>query len=233
VSTVSEQHFLNYCRIRRYKAKRITPKGKAGQFPDYEVTTPAGPVIVEIKEFTPNDEDKAFAAALEREGKASFSNSSIGRRVREAIIGSAPQLRHYKDSSLPEILLLYDNLASDSYGGVSDYLDAMNVGAGMFGEPVVRFWRDPLLKPAGTQDVTHGGRRQLTETTRLYIGVLGVMNVDSVDEIHIHFFHNPFSTKPVWPRYFLHPSDRHYVKPDHPNHSAWAWDEFVGDRNSI
>ena len=232
MSTVSERYFLNYCGTRRYNAKRITPKDRAGRFPDYEVTTAAGSMIVEIKEFTPNDEDKAFAAAMEREGKASFCNRSIGRRVRKAIIDSAPQLRRYKDTPLPEILLLYENLASVSYGGINDYLDPMNVGAGMFGEPVIRFWRDQSLKPAGARDATHGGGRQLTETTRLYIGALGVMKVDSIDEIRIDFFHNPFSTKPVWPRYFLHPSDRHYVKPDHPNNAAWAWDEFVGNRES-
>ena len=232
MSTVSEQYFLDYCKARRYKVKRITPKDKAGRFPDYETTTPAGSVIVEIKEFTPNDEDNAFAAMLEKEGKASVDNRSIGRRVRKAIIDSAPQLRRYRDTPLPEILLLYDNLASGSYGGIIDYLDPMNVGAGMFGEPVIRFWRDTSLKPAEAPDATHGGGRQLTETTRLYIGALGVMKVDSADEIRIDFFHNPFSAKPVWPRYFLHQSDRHYVKPDHPNNSAWAWDEFVGDRTN-
>ena len=57
---------------------------------------------MEIKEFTPNDEDNAFAATLEKEGKASFDNRSIGRRVRKAIIDSAPQLRRYKDTPLPE-----------------------------------------------------------------------------------------------------------------------------------
>jgi hypothetical protein len=197
MSTVSERYFLNYCKARRYKVKRITPKDKAGRFPDYEATTPAGSVIVEIKEFTPNDEDKAFAAALEKEGKASFVNRSIGRRVSKAIIDSAPQLRRYKDTPLPEILLLYDNLASGSYSGINDYLDPMNVGAGMFGEPVIRFWRELSLKPTGARDATHGGRRQLTETTRVYIGALGVMKVDSTGEIHIDFFHNPFSAKPV------------------------------------
>lgn len=146
MSTVSEQYFLDYCRARRYKVKRITPKNKAGRFPGYETTTPAGSVIVEIKEFTPNDEDNAFAATLEKEGKASFDNRSIGRRVRKAIIDSAPQLRRYKDTPLPEILLLYDNLASGSYGGIIDYLDPMNVGAGMFGEPVIRFWRDSVTQ---------------------------------------------------------------------------------------
>src|SRR4029079_9719334 len=107
MSTVSEQYFLDYCKARRYKVKRITLKDKAGRFPDYETTTPAGSVIVEIKEFTPNDEDNAFAATLEKEGKASVDNRSIGRRVRKAIIDSAPQLRRYQDTSLPEILLLY------------------------------------------------------------------------------------------------------------------------------
>jgi hypothetical protein len=231
-STVSEQHFLAYCGARRYSAKKITPENELGRFPDYEVTTPAGALIVEIKEFTQNDEDKAFAAVLDNEGTASFSNRSIGRRVRKAIIDAAPQLRRYKDTPVPEVLLLYDNMASDSYGGINDYLDPMNMGAGMFGELVIRFWRDRSGKPPGAQDATHGGKRQLTETTRLYIGALGVMKVDSASEIRIDFFHNPFSNKPVWPRYFLHPDDRHYVKSDHPDKSEWAWDEFVGDRQN-
>lgn len=169
---------------------------------------------------------------MDREGKASLENRSIGRRVRKAIIDAAPQLRRYKDSPLPEVLLLYDNAASAAYAGLNFYLDRMNMGAGMFGKPVIRFWRDPSLKPEGAPDATHGGRRQLTETTRLYIGALGVMKVDSAGEIRIDFFHNPFSTKPVLPRYFLDPNDRHYVKPDHPDSAAWAWDEFVGDRAS-
>jgi hypothetical protein len=228
VETVSEQYFLSYCKARGYEVKKIDPTGEAGQrFPDYETTTPAGRVIVEIKEFSPNDEDKAFAAKFEKEGKASFENRSIGRRVRKAIIDAAPQLRRYKDTPLPEVLLLYDNTNAGP-----DYLDPMNIGAGMFGEPVIRFSRNPSLKPKGVPAATHGGRRQLTKTTRLYIGALGVMNVDSAGEIRIDFFHNPFSTKPVWPRYFLDPNDRHYTKPDHPDRTAWAWDEFVGDRAS-
>src|SRR5437867_10456990 len=179
LTTVSEQYFLNYCKARYYKVKKITPKDKAGRFPDYETTTPAGRVIVEIKEFSPNDEDKAFAATLQREGKASFENRSTGRRVRKAIIDAAPQLRRYKNTPLPEVLLLYDNAASAAYAGLNDYLDHMNLGAGMFGKPVIRFWRDPSLKPEEAPDATHGGRRQLTETTRLYIGALGVMKIDS------------------------------------------------------
>jgi hypothetical protein len=230
-STLSEQHFLSYCKARQYKANKIPLEG-AGRFPDYEITTAAGSVIVEVKEITPNDEDRAFAAALDAGRTVSFSSNSIGKRVRKVIIDAAPQLRRYKDRPLPEILLLYDNMASDCYGGINDYVDPMNIGAGMFGKPVIRFWRDPSLKPPGTPDARHGGRRQFTETDRLYIGALGVMKVSPSRQVHIDFFHNPFSTKPVPPRYFLHPDDHHYVKPDHPDSSEWAWDEFVGDRKS-
>ena len=48
MDTLSEQYFLDYCKARGYEVKRITPEDKAGRFPDYE-TTPAGSVIVEIK----------------------------------------------------------------------------------------------------------------------------------------------------------------------------------------
>jgi hypothetical protein len=228
-STISERLFLEYCDARQYKAEKLPIPKNAGRFPDYKVHTPAGPVIFEIKEFAPNDEDRQFEEEMKTEGHAGFSRS-IGKRVRKAIIDAAPQLRQYKDTPFPEVLLLFDNTRGSST--IADYLDTLDVSSGMFGEAVIRFWRHGSAKPVGASDATHGGRRQLTEKERLYIGALGVMRRDRAGEIRIDFYHNPFSNKPVWPRYFLNVADRHYIKSDHPNKAAWDWDEFVGDRKS-
>ena len=70
MQTKSERVFEDYCRERRYQNERIEPDVNAGRFPDYRLVTPAGPVIVEIKEFTPNDDDIRLVETLHKHGKA-------------------------------------------------------------------------------------------------------------------------------------------------------------------
>jgi hypothetical protein len=234
VRNKSELVFEDYCRERGYQAERITPEVNAGQFPDYHLVTPAGPVIVEMKEFTANEADKRFVETLNKEGRADYRRSP-GKRVYNAIKDAAPQLRRYRDTAFPEVLLVYDNIVVEGYWplGRNDYLQPLDIAAGMFGSPVMRFWLDPDQKPIDATDSTHGGSRQLTETERLYISAVAVLNeATETTPIQIDFFHNWFTTKPVWPRYFLHPSDRHFIKTGHPDTTGWDWSEFIGDRQS-
>jgi hypothetical protein len=235
VHTKSEVLFENYSRERGYQTERITPEVNAGQFPDYRVVTPAGSVIVEIKEFTANDADRRFIETFNKLGKASFHKRSPGKRVFDAIRDSAPQLRRYKDTPFPEVLLLFDNIEVDGSWpfGPNDYLQPLDIAAGMFGSLTVRFWLDPNKRPIDATDSTHGGGRQLTERERLYMGAVAVLNeATEKTPIQIDFFHNWFSTKPVWPKYFPHPNDRHFIKTGHPDTTGWDWSEFVGDRHS-
>lgn len=62
--TLSEQIFEKYCTLRGYAFKRIDTNAREGPFPDYEVQTPRGAVICEVKEIEPNDEDKKFDEKL-------------------------------------------------------------------------------------------------------------------------------------------------------------------------
>jgi len=232
VHTKSELLFENYCREREYQVERITPAVNAGMFPDYRVITPEGPVIVEIKEFVENEEDKRFVKALNKQGHA-ITKRSPGKRVYGAIKDAAPQLRRYKDEAFPEVLLLYDNIVDDGSWpfGRNEYLAPLDISAGMFGSLVVQVWLHPNEKPTAVNDSTHGGKRQLTETERLYIGAVAVLNeATDQDPIRIDFFHNWFSSKRLRPEYFLHPSDRHFIKAGHPDRTGWEWLKFTGSR---
>jgi hypothetical protein len=233
MSTKSELVFERYCTERGYQAERIRPQADAGRFPDYRLATPAGSVIVEIKEFNANDADIRFAETLERYGHAS-DRRSLGKRVFNAIRDSASQLRRYKDTAFPEVLLLYENIEVEGWPfGRNEYLRTHDMAAGMFGSLTVRVWLDSSEKPVNENDATYGGGRQMTNRERLYIGAVAILNeATERSPIQIDFFHNPFSTKPVRPRYFPHPDDRHFVKTGHPDVVGWDWAEFVGDRHS-
>ena len=238
VRTKSELVFEHYCREHCYRTERIEPEANAGRSPDYRVITPAGRVIVEIKEFTPNEDDKQFVEGLKKLGHAAYQRT-LGKRVRKAIQDAASQLRRYKATLFPEVLLLYDNiydnpkLDGDWPFARNEYLEPLAIKAAMFGSPQLRFTLDcnkTAIDPTGS---SHGGGRQLTETQRLYIGAVAVLTETiATRSFQIDFFHNFFSTIPVFPKYFQHPSDRHFVKSDHPERTGWGWAEFVGDRQT-
>ena len=128
-------------------------------------------------------------------------------RTRRQIPSSVPRI------AFSEVLLLHDNIYNNTklgdcwQFGRNEYLAPLDIAAGMFGSPVVRFWLDAEKRPIDANDTTHGGGRRITEKERLYIGAVGVFNEGTErSPIQIDFFHNPFSTKPVWPRYFPHPN---------------------------
>jgi hypothetical protein len=181
VRTKSELLFERYCGERGYQSEQIEPEPKAGRSPDYRVMTPAGRVIVEIKEFTPNEEDKRIVDALKKLGHAAYERR-LGKRVRKAIHGAAPQLRRYEDTLLPEVLLLHDNIYDnpklDGHWPFArnEYLEPLAIEAAMFGSPQIRFRLNCKRTAIDSTGSSHGGGRQFTETERLYIGAVAVLN---------------------------------------------------------
>ncbi len=73
--TISEKVFEDYCTLRGYSFNRIEVMGE-GRFPDYEVQTPHGNVICEVKEIRPNADDKAFY-----EGLVKYRYADSSRRI--------------------------------------------------------------------------------------------------------------------------------------------------------
>jgi len=68
--TWSENLFETYCKQRGYSLERMEVVPGKGRFPDYEVLTPCGPVICEVKQINPNDEDKEYDRRLVSYGHA-------------------------------------------------------------------------------------------------------------------------------------------------------------------
>ena len=68
----------------------------------------------------------------------------------------------------------------------------------------------------------------MTEQVRLYISAVCVMQFGCPA---LQIFHNPFAEHPLFPHYFPHPEDGHFIKGDHPDNAGHLWLEYVGDRS--
>jgi hypothetical protein len=219
--TVSEQLFEDYCTLRGYPLKRIEIVEGKGRFPDYEVQTPRGAVICEVKEIIPNAEDKAFDESLKKYRHAD-SSRAIGKRARAALVAACEQLGRFREDPRPCIAVIFDTT-------YAYYFKPDDIDAAMFGDPVVLFSTDPA--DCGL-DFTHGGNRKLNEERRLYIGAVAVLLcAEAEGAVRLDIYHNPFTSKPVWPAYFSDSRDRHFIKKGHPDESGYGWYEYVGPRS--
>lgn len=70
----------------------------------------------------------------------------------------------------------------------------------------------------------------MTPDTRRYISALAVL---SHKKSGLDVYHNPFAEMPIFPDYFPHPEDNHWIKDGVPR-SHHLWMEYTGsrDRNS-
>ncbi len=223
--TESETLFQSYCAERGYTVTPIPVVPNSGRFPDYNVQTPNGFAICEVKELTPNEQDKEVEANLMNYGESDYS-CAIGKRARASLVEASGQLSRYRVDPRPCMAVIFDTTAGD-------YLSPADLDAAMFGKPVVLF-RDAHLNPKDRRsNFTHGGDRKLTEERRLYVGAVGVLlPARRKSPVRLDIYHNPFTTKPVWPAYFPHPSDRHFIKDGHPDEAGHDWYEYVGPRTA-
>jgi hypothetical protein len=71
-----------------------------------------------------------------------------------------------------------------------------------------------------------GGRRQMTEDSRVYISAVAVLNEEQgSSQPFLYTYHNYFARIPLPIEVFRGPLDRHYRKPAHPDECPQAWEE--------
>lgn len=227
--TTSERAVRDLCRIRGIALVRL-PVGAASQ-PDFEITCPCGPVVVEVKEITANQDDIDFVESMEKFGQASESRR-IGARVRAAIQSAKPQLKAHKNRRVPRAILLYDNRVHrgtrrDVYAAP---LNDMDIDAGMFGQITVEFsFRDGDAAGGRTK---HGGKRMLDHDRGRYVSAVMVLYpAGSASSMHMRIYHNPWAIDPLWPGYFPDPADVHLVKDHDRGRLLPDWQTYVGPRN--
>src|SRR6266540_4589012 len=127
--TISEQLFERFCRDNGILFKRLDVSNESGiKSPDYEIFTPSGAMIVEVKQLDPNEDDKRFYNQLLSKGITDIRGKEPGTRIRGKINHAIPQLKVAAKAGKPAIIALCSNIILDA-----KYIDQYDILIGMYG----------------------------------------------------------------------------------------------------
>jgi hypothetical protein len=231
MKTKSELLFEKYCKSEGYTSVPIPAGPEQGKTPDYWVCCGDDKIIAEIKELSPNSDDKLHAEECKKQGWTLLEESPPGKRIYNAITDGAKQLAQFKHQELPCVLILYDNIVVDGERlRPSQLLEPSLLDFGMYGlQKVILSVRRPSYDDTDIRVTGNGrgGKRRMTSNTREYISAVSILcEGQNGEEPYLYSFHNWFANIPLPQHLFRGPNDRHFAKPDHPDKCLQKWEEI-------
>lgn len=192
--TLSEKLFEQYCTGRGIRWRRIVEG--VTQKPDYELFMPRRKVIVEVKETTPNADERRAAAEL-KQNRFAVTSLTPGERIRSFINKAAPQLKALTRRRFPGVLVVFDD------GLVARHNDPYQIRVAMYGFDQIVFAvpQDMKVSPYAV-GAKSGGRRKMTEAHNTSVSAIASLYCRSKDQIDLVLYHNRFAAVPLDPQLF-------------------------------
>jgi len=190
--TTSEEVFERFCSQRRIPVRRI-PEADT-RTPDYELDCGQVRVVVEVKEVTPNDEEReSERLALER-GVGKAVDHTPGDRVRHKIKSCSGQIKARTRGVLPSMLVVFDR------GRVAGHVDPYNIRVAMYGLEQVHIAVPPIgMGSPHAVGMGYGPKRQMTPEHNTSISAIGALVMTGPDDIYLNVYHNKFAQVPLPP----------------------------------
>ncbi len=218
--TESELLFEAFCRRGGIRYKRVPQAKTAGeQSPDYVVWLGSQEVIVEVKQFDPNAQEKRAAAAMARGEVVVLGPKRPGDRVWSAIHGAAPQLKARSQGRLPTMVVVYNNTVCSLHTKPEAMSFAMD---GIEVVPVV-VPHDPDQRPTFGQSRS-GPKKMLTPQHNTTISAVGVLCFDWNDTPVLLVYHNRHARHGIDSK-AVHASLQHYRRPRGVTSGLDAWEK--------
>lgn len=189
-STQSEKVFERYCKEAGIELQRIPESGSPT--PDYILIANGVEIVVEVKEFQPNAEERESDRLLKERGFGGVLGIEPGARVRKKINDSAGQIRSRTRGIHPAMLVLFDR------GRGFGHIDPYHVKTAMYGLEQVHFAvpHDSAGEPYAT-GMSHGPAQKMTASDNTSISVIGALWMSDANSIHLHVYHNVFAAVPL------------------------------------
>jgi hypothetical protein len=210
-ATDSERIFHDHCIRHGFLVEKVeTSKEKT---PDFLLQKESLKLFAEVKELTPNEDDRKYDEDKKKDGFAVFS-CTIGQRVRGEIVKSAKQLKKFA-SDCPGIVVIYENLGED---GFPRYTNPVFVNVAMYGNWMISSVRVPeaIRKPDFC-----GGNGTTTRDHKRYLSAVCVMT-----DKQLLFYHNSFADRPLPREVFSGEDCLHFRKISDPHDAPGEWDNF-------
>lgn len=214
--TISEELFEQFCRTASIPYSRVAEEA-ALRRPDYEIALSGHRVVVEVKQFDPNDRE---AAALRgwREREAIALRTIVGDRIRKAIQRAAPQLRALSQGKRPALLVVWDNT-------MAEHTDPHSVATAMQGRDVIDVLvpQDPKIPPVFL-DTRSGPGKKMTANDNTTISAIGVLLEDKNAIPHLRVYHNRHAANPIDPLWLRVDRVLHFRIRDGATNSLDPWE---------
>ncbi len=189
--TISEILFERFCRREGLNFSRLEPSESPGlKSPDYQIQSPGGPVIVEVKQFDPNAEDKRNARLLEERGYGDAIGGEPGARARIKIQSGARQLKARSQGRVPTVLVLYNNVPFSSRG-----TDPYDIKTAMYGLERI----DLAVGRANVSVVDRGfgPKRKVTPSSNTSLSAVAALYARSCHDLRLFVYHNIYAATPL------------------------------------
>lgn len=199
--TLSERLFEQFCEENRIVASRIE-EGEL-RTPDYEIRFGEHRVVVEVKQFDPNKEDRAHAEMAKRGWPVAFFEDSA-KRVRLKIQDAREQLKRLTGGQCPAMLVLFDNVSPGT-------IDPTDIKTGMYGDETVTV---AAHRPGDRQpqiiDQGFGSKRKLTQEHNTTFSAVALLYESMDRSLRLSVFHNYYAARPIRPTWLRRERVRHF-----------------------
>lgn len=203
--TISEILFERFCRSERLIFSRLEPSKFPGMMsPDYQIQSPRGPIIVEVKQFDPNSEDKRNAQLLEERGHGDAIGGEPGARARIKIQTGAKQLKARSQGKIPTLLVLYNNVPFSSRG-----TDPYEIMTAMYGLEKIDLAVDQAN--VSVVDRGFGPKRKVTPSSNTSLSAVAALHAPSCHDLRLVVYHNIYAATPLERQQFSGPRIVHFT----------------------
>jgi hypothetical protein len=188
--TPGEKVFVSFCKANGIHLKKIH-EGK-GQKPDYEIFVGKQQIMVEVKDFVLNPEEKQAYFALE-DGAIAALSSSPGDRVRSKIDKARRKFKNSREAGQPALIVLFD-ARPVPFNTVEPY----DIKVAMHGfETLVLTVPPPGGDSPRLTGKMFGKDRKFSAQTNTYISGIGLINKNCSGDYELHVYHNVYADFPI------------------------------------
>jgi hypothetical protein len=162
--------------------------------PDYEITLGQERIIVEVKETSPNPEERESQRLLAERGYGMATGGTPGDRVRKMIASASRQLKARSGGLLPAMLVVFDQ------GRVSGHVEGYHVRVAMYGLEQIHIAVPPIgLDRPYRIGAGHGPKRKMTETDNTSISAIAALVMSGPGAHQLLVYRNRLARVPLSP----------------------------------
>ncbi len=184
--TQSEKWFEQFCNNKGLFCEPVERKGT--KTPDYVIKMGDRKIIVEVKEFSRNKEEKKWDE-LRKVKEFCVISDTPGKRVRNKITDSSKQIKAGTKGKHPGILILCD--IQYGHGIKIDHTRPYDIMVAMYGTGVIKY-----PKYSSTPIIEYNLRNiSMTENDNTSISAIGVLSTSNEDDVELDIYHNKYASQ--------------------------------------